>query len=82
MSFAGLTPTTRRDVSRLYDRTNTVRENIASVISRRVGGDTQLRGPGILPVNESLEVDLARVVSAFRLFSETRGLCFVGSLHT
>ena len=49
-SFAGLTPTTRKDVSRLYDRTNTVRENTSNVISRRVGGDTQYRRPGILVV--------------------------------
>lgn len=49
-SFAGLTPAIRSDVSRLYDSTNTVRENMSSVNSLRVGGDTQLRGPGMAPI--------------------------------
>ena len=43
----GLTPTSRSDVSKLYESTNTVNENISSVTSLRDGGDSQLLGAGI-----------------------------------
>ena len=46
-NLVGLTPTSRSDVSKLYESTNTVNENISSVTSLRDGGDSQLLGAGI-----------------------------------
>lgn len=42
----------RSEVSRLYDSTKIVRENMRSVISRRVGGARKLLGPGMVAAGD------------------------------